>query len=133
MMSFSVHSKRGDRKPLEKGASTTVSLGCIPYTPSAFSGNEQAQESKMMRRESGEANAKKAKLLDLLVALGVSDEHIPRTTKKIDDLMTKKSSGKDGQADNNDSSISEFDVNAEYAHLDDFEELFRVQAPKPTI
>ena len=53
--------------------------------------------------------------------------------KDIDDLMTKKSSGKDGQADNNDSSISEFDVNAEYAHLDDFEELFRVQAPKPTI
>ena len=69
------------------------------------------------------------KLLDLLVAIGVSEEHIPKTTKRIDDLLTKKGLGDDG----NDSSISEFDVRAEVAHLDEFEELFKIRAPIPAV
>lgn len=49
----------------------------------------------------------------MLTALGVSEEHIPSVTKKIDDLLVKKrSKNTDGAADNqDDSSISEYDVN----------------------
>ena len=55
----------------------------------------------------------KWKLLGMLTALGVSEEHIPSVTKKIDDLLVKKrSKNTDGAADNqDDSSISEYDVN----------------------
>ena len=55
----------------------------------------------------------KWKLLGMLTALGISEEHIPSVTKKIDDLLVKKrSKNTDGAADNqDDSSISEYDVN----------------------
>lgn len=104
-----------------------MSLGCISH----------AQESTIRKHQEAidksEADKKnKGKLLYLLQGLGISEEHIPRVTKKIDDLMAKKNSNGSGPDDENGSSISEFDLNAEAAKLDDFEELFRVQAPKST-
>ena len=60
--------------------------------------------------------------------MGVSEEHIPRSIKKIDDLVKGKGHGA-GDGINNDSSVEEPDIDREIVHLDDFESLFRVAAP----
>ena len=73
----------------------------------------------------------------------MSQEHIPRSTKEINDLITenkrkkKKSKTKDGEDDDeNDSSIEEPNLDKELDNLDEFESLFRVapsnQTPAPT-
>ena len=66
--------------------------------------------------------------MELLLGIGIEEAHIHVVTKQIDDLLEKKKKqGSDGN--DLDSSIEEPDVNAEAAHLDEFEALFRVAAP----
>ena len=71
--------------------------------------------------------------MKILERIGVSQEHIPRSTKEINDLITenkrkkKKSKTKDGEDDSdNDSSIEEPNLDKELDNLDEFESLFRV-------
>jgi len=61
--------------------------------------------------------------MEVLISIGVSPEHIPNITRNLDDIANpdgkKKKPG-------NDSSIEEPDLDADLAHLDEFESLFRV-------
>ena len=65
------------------------------------------------------------KLLTLLQQLGIREEHIPKTTKNIDDLLENEAEKNGG----NDSSIDEPNIRDAAVELDEFEALFWV-APK---
>jgi len=60
------------------------------------------------------------KLLTLLQQLGIREEHIPKTTKNIDDLLENEAEKNGG----NDSSIDEPNIRDAAVELDEFEALF---------
>ena len=116
MLTFAEHSKRKGgntdetAQPLSKGASHIVHIG--------------RNSKKEQVASTSKTSSKQAKLLQFLASIGVSEEHIPRATKQIDDLVEQKHGKKNNG--NNDSSIEEPDVDVEAARLDEFEALFRV-------
>ena len=106
---FGKHSRRagknGQAKPLTKG------LSIITYMSVTAAKDLQVID-----------KAKRQKLEPMLLSMGISTEHIPRISKKIDDLHEKNESRDEG----GDSDIDEPNVDEEAVQLDEFEALFRV-------
>ena len=111
LIPFKFRLKSGLAERLEKGASKASKLGTTEIITTS------------QTKKSGQ------KLLALLQQLGIREEHIPKTTKNIDDLLEKQVSKNGG----NDSSIDEPNVGDAVVELDEFEALFRVAPSKNSV